>query len=368
MVPETYNSKGQKKVRVCKCCNHLATKFRLALQDGNYDLAERVYMTGNVNLRCPFLNVNAGSEIMIPIHCAVEGGNLHLLKWLVDKHYCPIKMINTGNKRFDMAQQLIETSEGRSVLDIAIDSQSVEILQYLVQEKGVSIQQLEKNNKRSRGLGALEAVLRSLPDSPLESRNPTSFGGSTRNHGGSHASPGGSGYHSPYHAERTRNNRGGAGSSSNSSSKRRDSRGSSARNSNPRVAVVVRKNRGGIPPMLPTPTSSGRHREEIMSNITSDIPSYHINQFEQDDDSIEERDDAEYDADDDIDNVELDDFNDDESVVTTIQDPCVICYERTIDCVLTPCGHQICCLQCSRGITRCPICSASCQSIKIFKP
>ena len=87
--------------------------------------------------------------------------------------------------------------------------------------------------------------------------------------------------------------------------------------------------------------------------------------------------------------------NDDESVSTTIKDPvsfcrwtfiqtvlvfaftschsffklkCVICYDSTIDCVLTPCGHQICCLQCSQNMSKCPICSTKCQSIRIFRP
>ena len=50
---------------------------------------------------------------------------------------------------------------------------------------------------------------------------------------------------------------------------------------------------------FPTPSSSsGHHREEIMNNITSNF-CYFIGKFEQDDDSIEERDEAEYDLDED---------------------------------------------------------------------
>ena len=64
MVPDTYNTKGSKTVKVCKTCDYLSVAFRRSLLDGNYDAALKVYMTGNVNLRCPFFNVRTGQEIM----------------------------------------------------------------------------------------------------------------------------------------------------------------------------------------------------------------------------------------------------------------------------------------------------------------
>jgi hypothetical protein len=67
MVPDTYNTAGTKNVKVCKTCDYLSAAFRHALIKGNYDAVIKIYMTGNINLRCPFLNVKKGkngSEIM----------------------------------------------------------------------------------------------------------------------------------------------------------------------------------------------------------------------------------------------------------------------------------------------------------------
>jgi Zinc finger, C3HC4 type (RING finger) len=47
---------------------------------------------------------------------------------------------------------------------------------------------------------------------------------------------------------------------------------------------------------------------------------------------------------------------------------CIICFSNSIDCVATPCGHQICCLVCSRHIQRCPVCSMDCSFMRVFKP
>ena len=64
MVPSTYNAKNSSTVCVCKTCDYLSSAFRCALLDSNYKHALKLYMTGNINLRCPFANVNPGIEIM----------------------------------------------------------------------------------------------------------------------------------------------------------------------------------------------------------------------------------------------------------------------------------------------------------------
>lgn len=64
MIPETYNTKNTKNVKVCKTCDYLSAAFRHYLLKGDYDGALKIYMTGNINLRCPFLNVKKGHEIM----------------------------------------------------------------------------------------------------------------------------------------------------------------------------------------------------------------------------------------------------------------------------------------------------------------
>ncbi len=60
--------------------------------------------------------------------------------------------------------------------------------------------------------------------------------------------------------------------------------------------------------------------------------------------------------------------HDDESVCTTLPDVCTICSEKNIDCVAAPCGHQMCCLKCSKQLRYCPVCSTGCQFISIYQP
>jgi hypothetical protein len=267
MIPETYNHKNTSRVKVCMTCDYLSTLFRFSLVNGDMEQMQKIYMTGNINLRCPFLNVKSGNEIMLPIHCAVEGGNMRILSWLVDVHHCPIKMINTGNRKGQMSEHLISTSNGRTVLDIAMAGQKVQILHYLINQKGLKFNDSQKKEQAS--LAALEAVLRAFP------------------------SPAGK----------------------------------------------------------PEKLTSGQTKSE--HNL------YTIKDAYSDDESC---------ADGDEPILEDEDFDDEQSVMTTIDDPCVVCCNQTIDCVLTPCGHQICCLECGMKMNKCPICAESCVCIRIFRP
>jgi hypothetical protein len=46
---------------------------------------------------------------------------------------------------------------------------------------------------------------------------------------------------------------------------------------------------------------------------------------------------------------------------------CVICCEKQMDCVLTPCGHQVCCRDCGSHLSECPICKTACNVLRVFK-
>jgi Zinc finger, C3HC4 type (RING finger) len=48
---------------------------------------------------------------------------------------------------------------------------------------------------------------------------------------------------------------------------------------------------------------------------------------------------------------------------------CIICYDAKIDCVATPCGHQMCCLKCSNNFRppRCPVCAQECSFLRVFR-
>lgn len=164
MLPETYNLKNESVVKVCKSCSYLTDSFRKALLKGDLDEAVEFYHTGNINLRCP-LPAPSGAkkvEIMYPIHCAVQGGNLDIVRWLMDEHFCPIKLVKKGNGKGRKASDdtAIVTSKGRSVLNIALSGLKVDIIRYLVVDKAVD---LYETKDLQLSLRALEAVLLAFP-------------------------------------------------------------------------------------------------------------------------------------------------------------------------------------------------------------
>ena len=265
MIPETYNLKKESQVKICKSCNLLSGSFKKALLDGDYEEAIALYGSGNINLRTPFPQTpKKKEEVMYPIHCAVEGGNIHVVRWLMEDHFCPIKVIRMGSgkkpKRGGSADLPILTSKSRSVLGIAMGSLHVDILRYLIVDCGVSIYE-SKDLKSS--LRALEAVLLALPGNKGEYEG---------------------------------------------------------------------------------------------------------------DEAVHRWDDASYDG-----NVSLTSslgsgtLHDDNGTLGSKTskrnaDSCIICYDRAIDCVMTPCGHQVCCLECSANLSACPVCNIRGEFIKIFRP
>jgi len=177
MIPETFNFKKERNVNVCTSCNVLTKRFKHALLLGQYGTAMELYLTGNVNLRVPFaFKGKRDSESMLPIHCAIEGKSEELLRWLIDVQYCPIHAVPTASadsggfisdvtgtiKRLASNTEkkhvfvpTIKTSKGRSVLDIAMKSQDNGILRYLINEKDVSVYEVEE---LELALGAVEAL------------------------------------------------------------------------------------------------------------------------------------------------------------------------------------------------------------------
>jgi hypothetical protein len=177
MIPETFNFKKESNVNVCSSCDVLTKKFKHALLLGQYGTAMELYLTGNINLLVPFaFKRRSDNEIMYPIHCAIEGKSEELLRWLIDVQYCLIhaeSMANaeSGGVIFSVTRMIksfasntekkyvfvptLKTSKGRSVLDIAMKSRDVGILQYLINEKDVSVYEVEE---LELALGAVEAL------------------------------------------------------------------------------------------------------------------------------------------------------------------------------------------------------------------
>lgn len=98
------------------------------------------------------------------MHCAVLGGSLSLLKWLVEDHCCPLRVIRVGGRRRDSGDSYtpILTSRGRSVLGIAMENEKLEIVRYLIVEKSMALAEV-KNLSLETTIIILEAALHLLP-------------------------------------------------------------------------------------------------------------------------------------------------------------------------------------------------------------
>lgn len=64
---------------------------------------------------------------------------------------------------------------------------------------------------------------------------------------------------------------------------------------------------------------------------------------------------------------DLDSSSELSSSATRLENACVICCENEMDCVLSPCGHQICCNECGSRLSNCPICKSRCSVLRVFR-
>jgi hypothetical protein len=117
-----------------------------------------------------------------PIHCAVLGGNVDLVRWLVDEHCCPISYQMTRGNRSRV--NLICTSKGRSILSMSMETENIGLVRYLVAEKNLSISTAMEEGKcgelfRRNALPMLEKVMQLLPVNALPNSVP--FHGNSEN-------------------------------------------------------------------------------------------------------------------------------------------------------------------------------------------
>eukprot|EP00549_Striatella_unipunctata_P005516 CAMPEP_0118684608 /NCGR_PEP_ID=MMETSP0800-20121206/6751_1 /TAXON_ID=210618 ORGANISM="Striatella unipunctata, Strain CCMP2910" /NCGR_SAMPLE_ID=MMETSP0800 /ASSEMBLY_ACC=CAM_ASM_000638 /LENGTH=258 /DNA_ID=CAMNT_0006581359 /DNA_START=13 /DNA_END=786 /DNA_ORIENTATION=- len=85
---------------------------------------------------------------------------MNLLRWLVDDCYCPIKVKRKVANPPNLYEVALESSEGRSLVSIAMELQELDILRYLVLEKNMSVMH-EKNLRVA--LRAVDALIRETP-------------------------------------------------------------------------------------------------------------------------------------------------------------------------------------------------------------
>ncbi len=84
------------------------------------------------------------------------------MKWLVEDNCCPMKSISVGNGERGMKKDgytPILTSKSRSLLNIALSTNSVDIIRYLVLEKNMLLRE-EKNLPAETLLQTIDSILR----------------------------------------------------------------------------------------------------------------------------------------------------------------------------------------------------------------
>ena len=120
MLPHTYHFQ-EAVVRVCDTCSLLSDNFYHALRSGDLQLAIAAFTSGNVNLHTPF-SLYVSSEY--PVHSAAIGGNVDIMKWLVEGRQCTLVDNKSGSP--------IRTKEGFSVLDLAAHYGHEILVKYLI--------------------------------------------------------------------------------------------------------------------------------------------------------------------------------------------------------------------------------------------
>lgn len=335
MIPETYNTKKENSVHACKSCDWVCNSFRLALLEGNHDKAVALHASGNVNLHTPFANVKG--ELFYPVHCAVLGGNLDLLKFLVDGNCCPIKYVReTSGKNFATKKFTpIVTSKGRSLLGIAMENENLQISHYLVVEKGATLagakdvlpEMLRRN---------FEKLLHFLPED--------FFTGST----------------APNDAIYSRDH-----------SETEES-----------VLPVMGGDFDGVEPLTPAASASlGNQTERSLNEEAHDFGAVKAHKTSHRPQSDQECDESVIEECKSLMRCVISAVKPKKTLLLELSLWCmpffcpkyvsfagIICFDHSIDCVATPCGHQICCLACSEHLSsRCPVCSAVCSFMRIYK-
>ena len=155
MIPKTYVNAAYQPhmVRVCTSCDWLSNAFCLALLQGRYQDAVKIFDSGNVNLRTSFADIRG--ESMFPVHCCALGGNVQLLQWLVDRQLCPLS-VKRDPKTGKMLS--VKTSSDRTLLDLAmVGKPKLDVLVFLI-HRGLSITDLAEPSLTGR---TLEALLKS---------------------------------------------------------------------------------------------------------------------------------------------------------------------------------------------------------------
>jgi hypothetical protein len=146
MLPKTYVPEKESMIRVCDNCSYLQEGFMDSLRAGDLNRSMVFYLTGNVNVHCP-MSIYKSEEY--PIHTAIQGGNIHLVRWLVEDRRCSLR---------DGEGEPLKTTEGLSPLAMAAFYGHREIMEYLVRDQGCRVTEIKDTTILLRGLHAALVV------------------------------------------------------------------------------------------------------------------------------------------------------------------------------------------------------------------
>ena len=106
-----------------------------------------------MNLRTSFADIRG--EACFPVHCAVIGGSLELVKWMVEGHLCPISATVDPKTHQPLS---VQTSERRTLMDLAMSGKpKYDILTFLL-KNGLSVTDAKNPQLAPR---VLEGLLKS---------------------------------------------------------------------------------------------------------------------------------------------------------------------------------------------------------------
>lgn len=143
-LPSTYHN-NEKVVRLCDCCTYLSDSFAEALMAGDFARCKVLYTAGNVNLRTALsLSVQGSNDVVYPFHLAAQGGNLDIMKWLLEDHLCPIT--DNGSP--------LKTSSGLTCLAVAAKYGNADIMKYLVSKHDAEVSEIADPKVLLTGLHA----------------------------------------------------------------------------------------------------------------------------------------------------------------------------------------------------------------------
>ena len=148
MLPRTYVPEKESLVRVCDSCSYLQEGFVDSLRVGDVNMAMAFFSTGNVNLHSP-MTIYKSEEY--PLHAASQGGNIHLVKWLLEVRKCSLRNVDGD---------VIRTSEGLTPLAIAAYFGHHELMVYFVRRHGCAVTEIKDFTVLLRGLHSALGVSR----------------------------------------------------------------------------------------------------------------------------------------------------------------------------------------------------------------